>query len=158
MNLVEKLTERGLWICTAESLTAGAIAAEIAKYPGASKVLLGSIVAYQDQVKTKLLSVNSKLIQQQTAVSAEVAAQMAVGVRERFAEAASVAVKDVIGISSTGVAGPDSVGEHKPGEVYLGLSFSEEVLVFGEQFEGDRAAVIAATVAKAIAVLSEEIG
>ncbi len=149
--------EKGLHIATAESLTAGLISAKLAEVPGASKVLLGGIVSYQDQVKSQLLGVSPGLLQMQSAVDPEVAAQLAEGVRAKFAFAMQLEQRLVIGLSATGVAGPDSVGQHDPGEVYLGLSSERGTKVFAERFGGTRGALRAKPVDRAIQLLREEL-
>ncbi len=150
--------EKGLHIATAESLTAGLISAKLAEVPGASNVLLGGIVSYQDQVKSQLLGVSPGLLQMQSAVDPEVAAQLAEGVRAKFAFAMQLEQRLVIGLSATGVAGPDSVGQHDPGEVYLGLSSERGTKVFAERFGGSRGEIRAKTVDRAIEILREELG
>lgn len=157
-EVIRVAQEKGLYIATAESLTAGLISAKLAEVPGASKVLLGGAVSYQDQVKSQLLGVSPGLLQMQSAVDPEVAAQLAEGVRAKFAFAMQLEQRLVIGLSATGVAGPESVGQHEPGEVYLGLSSERGTKVFAEQFGGSRGEVRAKTVDRAIEILWEELG
>lgn len=149
---------KGIQIALAESLTAGLISAKLAEIPGASKVLLGGVVSYQDQVKSQLLGVSPSLLQMQSAVDPEVAAQMAEGVRSKLAFAMQLDQDLVIGLSATGVAGPDSVGQNGPGVVYLGLSSRAGTKVFAEQFEGSRAEIRSQTVTRALEILREELG
>ena len=155
--MIQTASAKGLMIATAESLTAGDLAARIADTPGASGVLAGGVVSYQDQIKSQLLGVSAQLIATSSAVDPEVAIQMAVGVREKFSSAMGVDSGNLIGISTTGVAGPDSVGSKPVGEVYIGLSApsGEKVCVF--QFTGSRGEIRAATVSKALEILGEEI-
>lgn len=157
-EVISLAQSKGLHIALAESLTAGLISAELARVPGASKVLLGGVVSYQDQVKTQLLGVSPSLLQMQSAVDPEVAAQMAEGVRAKLAFAMQLEQDLVVGLSATGVAGPDSVGENGPGVVYLGLSSARGTKVFAEQFDGARAEIRAQTVARALEILREELG
>jgi nicotinamide-nucleotide amidase len=98
--------DRGLRLATAESCTGGLVAARLTDVPGASDVLAGGIVAYSDDVKTAQVGVPAELIAEHGAVSAEVAAAMAKGVRERLGVD--------IGIAVTGVAGPDGGTPAKP--------------------------------------------
>lgn len=155
--IVEKALRASLKLCFAESLTAGALCAAVVDTPGASEVVLGGINSYQDEIKQHMLGVSGQLIHQQSAVDPEVAAQMADGVRSRFALAMAIDDKKVIGISTTGVAGPDPVGQKRPGEVYIGISSANGVSVFAERFEGDRTQVREATVARALELIREEI-
>ena len=83
---------------------------------------------------------------------------MAAGVREKFANSMGIAESEVIGISTTGVAGPDSVAAKEPGEVFIGLATRAGVKVFGEQFSGNRESIIDATIARCEEILLEEIG
>ena len=155
--IVEEALAKGLHIATAESLTGGAVSAKLAQTPGASKVLLGGITAYQDQIKSQLIGASSQLIAQQSAVDAEVCAQLADGVRSRFAGAMGLGLDDVIGIATTGIAGPDTISGKSVGEVFIGISSKAGVKVFGENFSGDRLAIIGATVSRCEEILLEEI-
>lgn len=157
-EIIEQAQSKGIFIALAESLTAGLVCARLADVPGASKVLLGGINAYQNQIKSQILGVSPGLLQMQSAVDPEVAAQLAEGVRSKFAFAMQVSPDQVIGLSVTGVAGPDAVGHHQPGEVYLGVSSRAGTKVFAEQFEGSRTEIRLASVERALAVLREEIG
>ena len=123
--------ERGLTLATAESCTGGMVAARLTAVPGASDVFVGSIVAYADAVKEAELGVPASILAEQGAVSAEAAAAMAHGVRERLAADVGVAV--------TGVAGPGGGSEDKP----VGLVFVHAVGPDGEktvrtELPGDR--------------------
>lgn len=149
--------QKGLLIATAESITGGLVCGALTEVPGSSAVVLGGINCYQDEIKQQLLGVSSALIQQQSAVDPEVAAQLAGSVRSRFAGAMQVAEERVIGISTTGVAGPDSVSGKEVGEVYLGISSSFGTKVYAEAFEGSRDQIRRASVARALEILREEL-
>ena len=84
-QVVAALTAGGETIAVAESLTGGALVAELIKTPGASVVVNGGIVAYRTAVKHTLLGVDSGLLARHGAVHPEVAAQMAVGARRALA-------------------------------------------------------------------------
>jgi nicotinamide-nucleotide amidase len=106
------LRERGLTLATAESCTGGLVAARLTDVAGASDVFLGSVVAYANDVKAASLGVPEEILAAFGAVSAETAAAMAAGARERLGSAVAVAV--------TGVAGPDGGTAAKPvGLVHL---------------------------------------
>jgi nicotinamide-nucleotide amidase len=105
----------GLTLATAESCTGGLVAARLTSVPGSSDVFLGGVVAYADEVKVRELGVPEQVVREHGAVSAEVAAAMARGARERLG--ADVAV------SVTGIAGPGGGTREKPvGLVYLHAS------------------------------------
>jgi nicotinamide-nucleotide amidase len=123
--------ERGLTLATAESCTGGMVAARLTAVPGASEVFLGSIVAYADGVKEAGLGVPASILAEHGAVSAEAAAAMAHGARERLGADVAVAV--------TGVAGPGGGTDEKP----VGLVFAHAVGPDGErtvrtELPGDR--------------------
>ena len=129
--VLDLCTDRGLTIGTAESCTGGMVAARLTAVPGASEVFRGSIVAYADEIKEERLDVPTAVISEHGAVSAEVAAAMAHGARERLGVDVAVAV--------TGVAGPGGGTEAKP----VGLVFAHAVGPDGEkavctELPGDR--------------------
>ena len=103
---------RGLSLVTAESCTGGMIAARLTGVPGSSDVFRGGVIAYANDVKEHELAVPAELLAAHGAVSAEVAAAMAHGARQRFGADLAVAV--------TGVAGPGGGTPEKPvGLVFL---------------------------------------
>lgn len=155
--MIAEARTKGLWLALAESLTGGALSAELVSEPGASEVFLGSVVSYQDQVKSQLLGASAQLIASQSAVDPEVAIQMAVGAREKLARACQIDAESVIGVSTTGVAGPDPVGSKDPGEVYIGISSRRGERVYAERFEGDRNQIRVAVVRRALEIIGDEI-
>ncbi len=109
------LRESKMTLAAAESCTGGLIAKRITDLSGASEVFLGGCVTYTNEIKQKLLGVKAETLAAHTAVSAEVAMEMARGVRERLGAD--------IGISATGYAGPGGGDAENPvGTVYLGIS------------------------------------
>lgn len=109
------LRQSGKKIAIAESCTGGLVGSLLTREPGASDFLLLDAVTYSNRAKTTILGVDEEMIRGHGAVSAEVAAAMAEGVR--FATDAD------IGLAITGVAGPSGGTETKPvGLVYLALS------------------------------------
>lgn len=151
-QLVAALTERHWTLGIAESLTGGGLAAEIVSVPGASATLLGAVVAYATPVKASLLGVDAALLDQHGPVHPEVAEQMASGIRtavrvnERAAD---------VGISTTGIAGPDSPDGQPVGRVHIGISTPHVSRVLTFQFSGDRADIRAKTVDAAISAALE---
>ncbi len=110
-----QLASKNATLATAESCTGGLIAHWITAMPGVSPYYLGGVVSYANDAKTEFLGVPPSLLEEKGAVSAEVAAAMAEGVRHRLGA--------TIGLSTTGVAGPTGGTPEKPvGLVYLGLA------------------------------------
>lgn len=112
---------RGLTLATAESCTGGLVAARLTAIPGASAVFRGSVVAYADEVKSAALGVAEDVLARHGAVSAETAAAMARGARERLGADVAVAV--------TGIAGPEGGSAEKP----VGLVFVHAAGPAGEE-------------------------
>lgn len=106
--------DRGLTLATCESLTAGLVAATLAQVPGASKVLRGGLVTYATDLKARLAGVDAELLAERGAVDPDVAEQMAAGTRR-------VCGADV-GLSCTGVAGPEPQDGKPVGTVFIGLA------------------------------------
>ena len=157
MTLHQELIDQGLSVATAESLTAGLLSSSLASQAGASKFFLGGVVAYQDQVKIHQLKVDSDLIAANTAVDGLVAMQMASGVRSKLAIDCSIDVGNVIGISTTGVAGPEPVGGLAVGLVFLGVASVRGVRSVELMLSGSRAEIQSAAVSAALAALEDEI-
>ncbi|MFF2024104.1 CinA family protein [Streptomyces sp. NPDC058171] len=107
------LRERGETLAVAESLTGGLVAAAITDTPGASDAFRGSVTAYATGLKERLLGVDGDLLASAGAVTAEVALQMADGVR--------TALGSDWGIATTGVAGPAPQDGQPVGTVYLAV-------------------------------------
>ena len=157
MNLIDLAKSAGLHLAIAESLTGGQLTATLIDTPGASEVVLGGLVTYQDSLKEQLLGVSPQLIATQTAVDAEVAAQMAQGVRQKLAQKCALVESAVIGVSTTGVAGPDAVGPNPVGTVFIGISSELGVKVMALNLQGDRAQIRKQATLDALDALAEEI-
>ncbi len=127
---LQLLGERGLTLATAESLTGGSLAALVTEVPGASQVFLGGVVSYASQVKIDVLGVSAQIIGEQGAVSAACAEAMARGVRERLGAD--------VGLSTTGVAGPDTQEGHSVGTVFVALSTATLTVAHQFALSGDR--------------------
>jgi len=109
------LIKNKLTVATAESCTGGLIGKLLTDNPGSSKYFLGSITAYDNKLKTQLLGVPEKIIKSNGAVSEQVALHMVEGLRSK--------TQADIGISTTGISGPNGGTDQKPlGLVYIGLS------------------------------------
>jgi nicotinamide-nucleotide amidase len=155
-QVIGLLAARGATIAVAESLTGGLLAAALASVPGASAVLRGGVVAYATDLKTSLLGVPADLLASRGAVDPDVAAAMAEGVARQLAA--------TVGISTTGVAGPDpvpgvpgtagqpDVGEIPVGTVYIAVQFRGRTAGRTLALSGDRQAIRAAAVRQALAL------
>ena len=133
-RLVAALKSHGMHVTTIESLTGGLIAARIVRVPGASDVLGEAYVTYCDEAKHRLAGVSRVSLARHTAVSRQVACEMAKG----GARAAGAEV----GISATGIAGPDGgTAKHPVGTVYTGCCINGETSVRHHLFRGDREAI-----------------
>lgn len=114
---------RGLRIACAESLTGGLLADAFVRIPGASRVFLGSAVTYDIRAKAKVLGVDAELLRSHGAVDPEVARQMATLTAQLFSQPEYRS--GVIGLSTTGVAGPGPDGDKPAGLVYIGVSLPQ---------------------------------
>lgn len=119
-HLLQKCKDAGLYIACAESLTGGLLADAFVSVPGASAVFLGSAVTYHLGAKHHILGVDETLLAKNGAVDPVVAQQMAQGTSRLYS--ASVRGARVLGLSTTGVAGPDSDGFKPVGLVYVGVA------------------------------------
>lgn len=138
---------RGLTVATAESLTAGMVTALLADTPGASGMLQGGVVSYQNSVKADLLGVPRDLLDAVGAVDGKVAEAMAEGVRR-------ICGAD-IGVSTTGVAGPEPHGGKAVGSVFIGIATAQGATSHGYSFEGTRPEIRALACAAALERLLE---
>lgn len=119
---------RGVKIACAESLTAGLLSDAFVRIPGASRVFLGSAVTYDIHAKAKVLGVDAELLRTHGAVDPEVARQMAASTAKLFSQPEYRS--GIIGLSTTGVAGPGP-DEGKPaGLVYFGVSLPRSEYFF----------------------------
>jgi nicotinamide-nucleotide amidase len=143
--LVADLTVRGQSIATAESLTAGLLAATLGGVPGASVVLRGGLVTYVEDTKIALAGVAPELLEAVGPVAAPTARALAVGARQRCGA--------TWGVGLTGVAGPEPHGGHPVGTVFMGLSGSIETEVAQLALSGSRWEIRVAAVHEAIARL-----
>ncbi len=154
-RLVSDLTRTGRTLAVAESLTGGAVVAELIRVPGASLVVRGGIVAYDTALKHSLLGVSAELLAAHGPVHAEVAAAMAEGVRSALTVDGHPAD---VGLATTGVAGPDPQGGAPVGLVFVAVTDAVGTVVREHRFAGDRAAIRAAAVDAALALLAERCG
>ncbi len=153
--VIRLAVERGARLALAESLTGGMLVAALIDVPGASQVVSGGIVAYDAALKHSLLGVDEAILDEVGPVDAEVARQMAYGVRE----ACAAPDPATIGVATTGVAGPepDAQTGQPVGTVWLGISSARGDRAILLQLSGDRAEIRSKTVAAALESLIEEL-
>ena len=152
--LIADLTRAGLTLAVAESLTGGAVAAELVNVPGASVVLRGAVVAYDTALKSTLLGVPAELLAQHGPVHAEVATLMAEGVRGVTAVGGH---PSDIGVATTGVAGPDPQGEAPVGLVFVAVADAAGTEVRELRLAGDRAEIRAQAVDAALELVADRL-
>lgn len=144
------LKEKGMTIAAAESLTGGMFANELVSLSGASEVVKGSIVSYATSVKENTLNVPKNILNKFGTVSEKCAQTMAVN--------AQTIMDANVGISFTGVAGPNSV-EGKPlGLVYIGIQIgNKESVTHRFQFSGSRQTIRTRAVKKGLELLYHQL-
>ena len=150
-HISQTLPARGWMLASAESCTGGLIAAACTDLAGSSQWFERGFVSYSNAAKTELLGVPAELIEQHGAVSEPVARAMAEGAVARS--------QAQVGVAVTGVAGPSGGSAAKPvGIVWLAWHVDGRTHSELQHFDGDRAAVRAATVARALARLAQLLG
>lgn len=118
-KLVKALKEKHLKLSVAESCTGGLVSKLITDVSGASEVFDFCAVTYSNEMKMRVLGVKKETLERYGAVSRQTAAEMAEGIRALS--------KADIGVSITGIAGPDSDGTDKPvGLVFIGISTDDK--------------------------------
>ena len=144
VEIAEAAQRLGVTVGVAESLTGGLLTARLAAAPEASTWLRGGVVAYRAEVKYEVLGVDPGPV-----VTAGAARQMARGV-------ARLLGADV-GISVTGVGGPDEEEGQPPGTVWLGLWTKDRLFAYREHFDGDPGEVCRLTCDAALGLLLEHL-
>jgi len=152
--LVEALRRGGLTLAVAESLTGGMLASTVVGTAGASRVLRGGVVSYATDVKASLLGVDARLLAERGAVDAQVATQMATGVRR--------ALGADVALATTGVAGPQPQDGHPVGHVFVaavrpGRGAEPVSRVLELRLDGDRQSIRAQTVLAALRLGQEAV-
>jgi len=129
--LGEMLVSKKLTISTAESCTGGMVSGALINYPGISSVFMEGVVTYSNEAKINRLGVKRETLDKYGAVSSEVAAEMAQGIAKTAGT--------IIGISTTGIAGPGGGSTEKPvGLVYAGLYMNGKVKTKMLKLSGNR--------------------
>jgi PncC family amidohydrolase len=139
-QLGERLRRSGRSLAVAESCTGGLLGSAVTDVPGSSAYFLGGVISYADRVKVDQLGVSDAVLRRYGAVSEEAAAAMASGVRQLL--------KADIGVSITGVAGPDAEGSKPAGLTFIGIaaggSTTHRFQWTGDRWDNRRRSVIAA--------------
>lgn len=129
--VLQLLEKNGLTVALAESITGGMIGEMLTRVPGSSHTYMGSVVSYSNDMKMRLLGVSEQTLADHGAVSHRCAAEMAEGAR--------TAGRADVGISVTGIAGPDGGSAEKPvGTFFVGLATSQGTLTRGFLVPGAR--------------------
>jgi len=148
-ELVSVLSSLGQTVASAESLTGGLVVSRLIDPPGASAVVRGGIVAYATDAKASVLGVDAELLADRGAVDADVAQQMAEGVRR---------VLDADwGVATTGVAGPDPQDGVPVGRVYVAVAGPDGTCVQQHDLSGDRRDIRDGAVGAALALLMKSL-
>jgi nicotinamide-nucleotide amidase len=149
-GLVADLTIRKQSVATAESLTAGLLAATLAGVPGASEVLRGGLITYTERTKVLLAGVAPQILDELGPVAAPTARALAVGARQRC--------EATWGVGLTGVAGPEPHGGHPVGTVFMGLAGPIDTEVVELHFSGTRWDIRVSAVRESISRLRALVG
>ena len=130
-EVAKLLVNNNLKIAVAESCTGGMVSSALINYPGISLVFMEGCVTYSNEAKMMSLGVKEETLNTFGAVSEECAKEMAEGVSKRH--------NTNIGLSTTGIAGPEGGSEDKPvGLVYMGITINNKTIVKKYVFNGDR--------------------
>ena len=113
--VMTKLREKHLTITAAESLTGGQLQAALTSIPGASQAFMGGFVTYANYAKEKLLAIPAEVIDEHGSVSEQTAILMAEQAKQKLGAD--------VGVSLTGVAGPDSLEGQPVGTVWIGIAY-----------------------------------
>lgn len=133
-SVLRALISKHKTIATAESCTGGIISAMLTNQPGSSSVFLGGVCSYSNDAKEIVLGVRSETLSTFGAVSSEVAEEMAGGVRKKLAAS--------VGLSVTGIAGPDGGSTEKPvGTFFIGVSLEERTFSQRYFYVGSRSTI-----------------
>jgi len=149
-SLHDLCVSKGVSVAVAESCTSGLIASKLTLKSGSSTFFKGGIIAYQNDIKIKILGVDEQAILQYTEVSTEVVKQMAEGVRKSFSVDYSIA--------TSGYAGPSGGTNNNPiGTVFIAISSASGVDVERFIVSGDRQSIVNQASEKSLSLLYDAI-
>lgn len=127
-KVYEKLKEKGYKVATAESCSGGLLAGQLINVSGASQIIDMSFVVYSNEAKVELVKVKKETIERYGVVSEEVALEMAVGAKNR--------ANAQVGLSTTGVAGPNGGNDSIPvGTVCFGIAIEDKTYTYTHVFK-----------------------
>lgn len=141
-SLAGLLRARGMTLAVAESLTGGGLGAEITAHAGASDFFRGGLVLYSDEAKTSVGGVSGDLLERHGAVSGEAARALALGAAKELGAD--------LGLSTTGVAGPDAIEGKPVGTIFVGAALHGDAESRQVRGYGDRANVRALAITAAL--------
>jgi nicotinamide-nucleotide amidase len=145
--IVDRLIDAEATVSTAESITAGRLGARLTDGAGASSAYLGGVITYATEIKISVLGVPEALIDDHGVISSECARSMAESVRKMMGT--------TYGLSTTGVAGPDTQEDQPVGTVFIGVAGPDGTDVRQLALDGDRMEIQKETVAKAMSALTD---
>ena len=147
LNLVRALTQRSATVTFAESCTGGKIASSIVSFEGASEFFLGGIVSYSVDSKIRILNIDNQRIEKYGVVSAEIAKEMSIGVKNKFESDISVAVTGNVGSKS-------GDGKSAVGKVFIAINFKNKIDTWEFNFNSDRKTNIESAVSNVFSLLN----
>ncbi|MBR3950569.1 MAG: competence/damage-inducible protein A [Bacteroidaceae bacterium] len=140
------LKQKGLTVATAESCTGGNIAHEITAIAGSSAYFNGSVIAYSNNVKQRVLGVPEEMLAQYGAVSRPVVEAMVAGVMQLAGTTCAIA--------TSGIAGPDGGTSEKPvGTVWIAVGIGNKIISECAHFAGSRTYIIERATQRALMML-----
>lgn len=149
--VVSYLMQKSITLSVAESCTGGMLSEAVTSVSGASKVYLGGVCSYTEEMKMQVLGVKEETLEKYTVYSGQVASEMSRGVMELTGSVASVGI--------TGIAGPDGGTDDKPvGTVYVSVRFGDretvrDLMLYRECEKADRKTIRQLTTVKALEML-----
>ena len=144
-SVIKALTKQRKSICVAESITGGGLGEALTQIPGSSKVFVGGVITYSDDLKVSELGVSKGDLKKYTAVSEEIAISMAKGALKKF--------KTDYALATTGVAGPGMAYGKKAGTVWIAVASKKESFTVALSLPGTREVIRHATIASALSAL-----
>ncbi|UNX56566.1 CinA family protein (plasmid) [Georgenia sp. TF02-10] len=148
--LLDRLVDADHTVATAESLTGGRLAARLTDVPGSSGAFVGGVVTYATDAKIRVLDVPEALVDEHGVVSGECAESMANGVRDLLGT--------TYGISTTGVAGPDTQEGKPVGTVFVAVAGPNGTKVVPLDLDGDRERIQERAIDAALSALAVMMG